>query len=82
MLHSIDCSSGAIVPGASIPLGAGYQVPFAERVRHEAQILTGAVGLITAPAQAETIIRSGQADVVYSRASSCAIRIGRCTWPA
>jgi 2,4-dienoyl-CoA reductase-like NADH-dependent reductase (Old Yellow Enzyme family) len=60
----IDCSSGAIVPGASIPLGAGYQVPFAERVRREAQILTGAVGLITAPAQAETIIRSGQADVV------------------
>jgi 2,4-dienoyl-CoA reductase-like NADH-dependent reductase (Old Yellow Enzyme family) len=60
----IDCSSGAIVPGITIPLGAGYQVPFAERVRQEAQIMTGAVGLITAPAQADTIIRSGQADLV------------------
>jgi 2,4-dienoyl-CoA reductase-like NADH-dependent reductase (Old Yellow Enzyme family) len=60
----IDCSSGAIVPGVSIPLGPGYQVRFAERVRREAQIMTGAVGLITSPAQADTIIRSGQADLV------------------
>ena len=47
-----------------IPFGAGYQAPFAERIRREAQIPTGAVGLITAPAQADHIIRNGQADLV------------------
>jgi len=60
----IDCSSGGNLPQANIPFGAGYQVPFAERIRHEAQIPTGAVGLITAPAQADQVIRNGQADLV------------------
>jgi 2,4-dienoyl-CoA reductase-like NADH-dependent reductase (Old Yellow Enzyme family) len=44
-------------------VGPGYQTPFAERIRREANILTGAVGMITAPAQADHIIRTGQADV-------------------
>ena len=60
----IDCSSGGNVSGARIPLGPGYQVPFAERIKREADILTGTVGLITSPVQAETIIRTGQADLV------------------
>jgi 2,4-dienoyl-CoA reductase-like NADH-dependent reductase (Old Yellow Enzyme family) len=60
----IDCSSGGNVPKAKIPVGAGYQVQFAQRVRAEAGIATGAVGMITQPAQADQIIRTGQADVV------------------
>jgi 2,4-dienoyl-CoA reductase-like NADH-dependent reductase (Old Yellow Enzyme family) len=60
----VDCSSGGAVPDAPIPAGPGYQVPFAERIRREAGIATGAVGLITDPAQADTIVRSGQADCV------------------
>ena len=60
----IDCSSGGAVPWQNIAVGPGYQVPFAERVRHEARIATGAVGMITEPAQAETIVAAGQADVV------------------
>ena len=49
---------------AKIPVGPGYQVAFAEKIRREADIPTGAVGMITDPAQADQIIRSGQADVV------------------
>jgi len=60
----VDCSSGALVPYAKIEAGPGYQVPFAERVRRETGILTGAVGLITAASQADAIIRREQADVV------------------
>jgi len=60
-----DCSSGGIAPGLSIPLGPGYQVPLAERVRREAQVATAAVGLITDSKQADTIVRSGQADMVF-----------------
>jgi len=60
----IDCSSGGNMPGASIPLGPGYQTPFAERIRREADILTGAVGLITSPHQAEHILHTGQADML------------------
>lgn len=60
----IDCSSGGNVPNARIPLGSGYQVPLAERVRREAGVRTAAVGMITEPAQADTIIRTGQADLV------------------
>jgi 2,4-dienoyl-CoA reductase-like NADH-dependent reductase (Old Yellow Enzyme family) len=59
----IDCSSGGNVPPTRIPVGPGYQTPFAERIRREAQILTGAVGMITGPAQADHVIRTGQADV-------------------
>ena len=60
----IDCSSGAVVPGARIPTGPGYQTPFAAQVKREADVLTGAVGLITSPQQADQIIRTGQADLV------------------
>jgi 2,4-dienoyl-CoA reductase-like NADH-dependent reductase (Old Yellow Enzyme family) len=60
----IDCSSGGNVEKAEIPVGPGYQVPFAERIRREAAIATAAVGMITAPAQADQIIRTGQADLV------------------
>lgn len=60
----IDCSTGGLVPHAKIPVGPGYQVPFAERIRREAQIATAAVGLITEPKQADAIIAQGQADLV------------------
>jgi 2,4-dienoyl-CoA reductase-like NADH-dependent reductase (Old Yellow Enzyme family) len=60
----IDCSSGGIAPGIKIPVGAGYQVPFADRIRHEAEIPTAAVGMITEAAQADQIIRNGEADMV------------------
>ncbi len=60
----VDCSSGGNVPGAAIPVGPGYQVRFAERIRREAGVATGAVGLITEPAQADAIVREGQADLV------------------
>ncbi|MFT3781297.1 MAG: NADH:flavin oxidoreductase/NADH oxidase [Nibricoccus sp.] len=60
----IDCSSGGVVGHAKIKTGPGYQVPFAERIRREAGIATAAVGLITEPAQADEIIRSGKADLV------------------
>jgi 2,4-dienoyl-CoA reductase-like NADH-dependent reductase (Old Yellow Enzyme family) len=60
----IDCSSGGLVPGVRIPVGPGYQVGFAERIRREAGILTGAVGLITEPKQADDIVAAGQADLV------------------
>lgn len=59
----VDCSSGGNTPPARIAVGPGYQTPFAERIRREAKILTGAVGMITDPAQADHIIRTGQADV-------------------
>ena len=60
----IDCSSGGNVPKASVPVGAGYQVPLAEAIRHGADIKTAAVGMITEPMQADEIIRNGRADLV------------------
>ncbi len=60
----VDCSSGGLVPHARIPAGPGYQVPFAAAIRREANIPTGAVGLITEAVQAEQIIATGQADAV------------------
>jgi 2,4-dienoyl-CoA reductase-like NADH-dependent reductase (Old Yellow Enzyme family) len=60
----IDCSSGALVPWAKVDAKPGFQVPFAEAIRREAGILTGAVGLITEPNQADEIIKGGQADLV------------------
>jgi len=60
----VDCSSGGAVPQAKVPLGPGYQVPFAAAIRERAGIATGAVGLITEPEQAEAIVASGQADLV------------------
>jgi 2,4-dienoyl-CoA reductase-like NADH-dependent reductase (Old Yellow Enzyme family) len=60
----LDCSSGGTVHDGRVALGPGYQVPFAERIRREAGIPTGAVGLITDAAQADAIVRNGQADCV------------------
>ena len=60
----IDCSSGGVVSYAKIPAGPNYQVPFAEKVRKEAGILTGAVGVIVKADQAEAILENGQADIV------------------
>ena len=60
----IDCSSGGNVLHAKIPVGAGYQTACAEKIRRETGIMTGAVGMITDPVQAEHIIQTGQADAV------------------
>jgi 2,4-dienoyl-CoA reductase-like NADH-dependent reductase (Old Yellow Enzyme family) len=60
----VDVSSAGLVPTAVIPAGPGFQTEFAARVRREAGIATAAVGLITSPAQADHIIRTGQADMV------------------
>src|ERR1700677_4342491 len=60
----IDCSSGGNVHNAKIPLGPGYQTRFAEQIRRESKIMTGAVGIITSSFQAEHIVNTGQADVV------------------
>jgi 2,4-dienoyl-CoA reductase-like NADH-dependent reductase (Old Yellow Enzyme family) len=88
----IDCSSGGNVSQATIPLAPGYQVLFAERIRREARVRTGAVGLITSPQQAEEIVSSGQADAVVMarellRDPYFPLRAGRelgqeITWPA
>lgn len=59
----IDCSSGGNIYNASIPVGPGYQVPLSEAVR-KTGILTGAVGFITSPRQAESILQEGKADLV------------------
>jgi len=61
----VDCSSGGTAAHARIPFGPGYQTPFAATVRREAGIATGAVGMITRPEQAEQIVATGQADVVF-----------------
>jgi 2,4-dienoyl-CoA reductase-like NADH-dependent reductase (Old Yellow Enzyme family) len=60
----IDVSSGGLVHHQKIPLGPGYQVPFAEKIRKETGMPTGAVGLITKPVQAEEILSSGKADLI------------------
>jgi 2,4-dienoyl-CoA reductase-like NADH-dependent reductase (Old Yellow Enzyme family) len=61
----IDCSSGGLVPYAKIPVGPGYQTPFAAEIRSSVGIATGTVGLITHPVQAEQILTTGQADVIF-----------------
>jgi len=61
----IDCSSGGLMPNVRIPLAPGYQVPFAETIRKETGILTGAVGLITTAVQANEIIVTGKADMIF-----------------
>jgi 2,4-dienoyl-CoA reductase-like NADH-dependent reductase (Old Yellow Enzyme family) len=61
----IDCSSGGNAAHAQIPVKPGYQVDFAAKIRREAGILTGAVGMITEPMQADNIIRGGEADLVF-----------------
>jgi 2,4-dienoyl-CoA reductase-like NADH-dependent reductase (Old Yellow Enzyme family) len=60
----MDVSSGGNVPQAKIPVGPGYQVPFAEAIRKQAGIATAAVGMITDSAQAETILSTDRADLV------------------
>ncbi|MHB1544881.1 MAG: NADH:flavin oxidoreductase/NADH oxidase [Gammaproteobacteria bacterium] len=87
----VDCSSGGIAPKASIPTGPGYQTHFAETIRRETGILTGAVGLITDAIQADHIIRTGQADAIFlARAelrqpywpleAACQLGVS-CEWP-
>ena len=61
----VDVSSGGLVPGVKIPVGPGYQTDFADRIRREAQVPTGTVGMITDAVQAEHILRTGQADLVF-----------------
>ena len=61
----IDCSGGGGVPAAKIPVGPGYMVGFAREVRKAAGILTGTVGMITQPWQADQIVRNGEADLVF-----------------
>ncbi len=61
----IDVSTGGNVPNASIPVAPGYQVPFAAEIRHNAEIATAAVGMITEPHQAEAILEAGQADAIF-----------------
>jgi 2,4-dienoyl-CoA reductase-like NADH-dependent reductase (Old Yellow Enzyme family) len=61
----VDVSSGGMVPGVSIPIGPGYQVGFAARIRREAGIATAAVGLITDPVQANGVVERGEADLVF-----------------
>ncbi|CAL1517848.1 NADH:flavin oxidoreductase/NADH oxidase [Chitinophaga sp. MM2321] len=60
----LDCSSGGLAAHQQIKVGPLYQTPFAEKVRKEAGIATGAVGMITTPAEAESIIAEGRADLV------------------
>jgi 2,4-dienoyl-CoA reductase-like NADH-dependent reductase (Old Yellow Enzyme family) len=60
----IDASSGGLVPDAKIPVGPGYQVPFAARLRKETGLATAAVGLIRSPEEADEVVKSGAADFV------------------
>ncbi|HEX5354004.1 MAG TPA: NADH:flavin oxidoreductase/NADH oxidase [Rhodanobacteraceae bacterium] len=60
----IDCSSGGTLPHPEIPVGPGYQVPFAARIRRETGIATSTVGVITEPGQAEEILQRGDADLI------------------
>jgi 2,4-dienoyl-CoA reductase-like NADH-dependent reductase (Old Yellow Enzyme family) len=88
----IDCSSGGVVPYAKIPVGLGYQVQFAARIRREANIPTAAVGMITDPVQADAIIANGEADLVFLARETlrdpywplhAAIALGeQASWPA
>jgi 2,4-dienoyl-CoA reductase-like NADH-dependent reductase (Old Yellow Enzyme family) len=61
----VDCSSGGTAAQAQVPVAPGYQVAFAEAVRHGAELPTAAVGLITTAEQAEAIVREGRADLVF-----------------
>ncbi|MEO1050311.1 MAG: NADH:flavin oxidoreductase/NADH oxidase [Bacteroidota bacterium] len=60
----IDCSSGGIIAGATIPVGPGYQTEFSAKIKEKVQVMTGSVGMITSAQQADHIIRTGQADLV------------------
>ena len=60
----LDLSSGGVVPGVRVPVAPGFQVPFADAVRKRVGMPTGAVGLLTTPEQAETVLQAGSADLV------------------
>ncbi|MDO9256035.1 MAG: NADH:flavin oxidoreductase/NADH oxidase [Bacteroidales bacterium] len=87
----IDCSSGGLVPHQKIPLGPGYQVPFAERIKKETGIMTGAVGMITEAQQADDILQKGQADLIliarqslrdpYFALNAATLPGDNCDWP-
>jgi 2,4-dienoyl-CoA reductase-like NADH-dependent reductase (Old Yellow Enzyme family) len=64
LVDLVDVSSGGLAASAQVPAGPGYQAAFAERIRREARIATGAVGMIVSPEQADHVVRSGQADLV------------------
>ena len=88
----VDCSTGGVVPRAEIPVGPGYQVPFAEVVRTRTGLPTGAVGMITEAAQAEAVLQEGRADLVllarellrdpYWPNRAIAQLSGQAPWPA
>ena len=61
----IDCSSGGVASGVKIPAAPNYQVPFSEAVRKDSGMLTGAVGIIVKPDQAEAILAEGKADMIF-----------------
>jgi len=61
----VDVSSGGNIHGAKISVFDGYQVPFSSAVKNQAQVKTGAVGLITKPEQAEEILQNGEADLIF-----------------
>src|ERR1700722_18823090 len=64
-VNLVDVSSGGMVPRPKVPVGPGYQTPFAAEIRRRTGVPTGAVGMITAPEQADHIVRTGQADLVF-----------------
>ena len=72
----IDVSSGALVPKARIPVGKGYQVPFARKIRDEAEIMTGAVGMITEPSMPTRSSPAATPTWFSSAESCCASRTG------
>jgi 2,4-dienoyl-CoA reductase-like NADH-dependent reductase (Old Yellow Enzyme family) len=74
----IDVSSGGLIPKARIPVAQGYQVPLARRIREEAQIKTGAVGLITEPHFANELVTGGDADLVAGRRAELAGPVRLC----
>ncbi len=61
----VDVSTGGLMPDAKIPVGPGYQVPFADQIRKKVDMLVGSVGMITDPEQAEAILKNGEADAVF-----------------
>ncbi|WP_029035887.1 NADH:flavin oxidoreductase/NADH oxidase [Salinimicrobium xinjiangense] len=61
----IDCSSGGLVPDVRIPVAKKYQVPFSEKIKKEAGIMSAAVGMITTPWEAEEVLQQEQADMVF-----------------
>lgn len=74
----IDCSSGGNVPGAKIPVAPLYQVPFAEKLKRETGILTGAVGMINTAEEAEVFCKTGRRTLCFLPASFYGMLIFHC----